>query len=387
MDIKKRFFNDPGVSYFLFGPRGTGKSTWLKMQYTEDVLYIDLLSPDLFRLYAARPERLNELIEGNPGIKLVIIDEIQKVPLLLDVVHQVIENDKKMRFILTGSSSRKLKRSGIDLLAGRAAYKTLHPFMATELKDDFNFENALRYGLLPLVYNSVNPLETLNAYIALYLNEEVKMEGLVRNIGDFSRFLEIISFSNGSILNKMEIARESQVGRKAVESYISVLEDILLAWKLPVFSKRAKRHLISHPKFYFFDAGVFRAIRPSGPLDSPHEIDGIALENLVLQHLMAWNAYSGNSNKLYYWRTKAGVEVDFIIYGSDNITAIEVKNAKSIRSNDLKGLKAFKNDYPETNCLFLYRGNEKLLKNGVLCIPCDLFLRNLIPGRKIEQSF
>ena len=387
MDIKKRFFNDPGVSYFLFGPRGTGKSTWLKMQYTEDVLYIDLLSPDLFRLYAARPERLNELIEGNPGIKLVIIDEIQKVPLLLDVVHQVIENDKKMRFILTGSSSRKLKRSGIDLLAGRAAYKTLHPFMATELKDDFNFENALRYGLLPLVYNSVNPSETLNAYIALYLNEEVKMEGLVRNIGDFSRFLEIISFSNGSILNKMEIARESQVGRKAVESYISVLEDILLAWKLPVFSKRAKRHLISHPKFYFFDAGVFRAIRPSGPLDSPHEIDGIALENLVLQHLMAWNAYSGNSNKLYYWRTKAGVEVDFIIYGSDNITAIEVKNAKSIRSNDLKGLKAFKNDYPETNCLFLYRGNEKLLKNGVLCIPCDLFLRNLIPGRKIEQPF
>lgn len=381
MEIKQRFFNDPGVSYFLFGPRGTGKSTWLKMQYAESVLYVDLLSPDLFRLYSARPERLKELIEGNPDKKIVIIDEIQKVPLLLDVVHQLIEQRKDLRFILTGSSSRKLKRTGIDLLAGRAAYKTLHPFMASELGDDFNLESALEYGMVPLVVNSVNPVETLNAYVALYLNEEVKMEGLVRNIGDFSRFLEIISFSNASILNNTEIARESQVGRKAVESYISVLEDILLAHKLPVFTKRAKRHLISHPKFYFFDVGVYRTLRPSGPLDSPHEINGIALENLILQHLMAWNAYHGNGNKLYYWRTKAGVEVDFIVYGSDTLIAIEVKNAKNIRSNDLKGLKAFKTDYPEAYCLFLYRGNEKLMKNGILCMPCDLFLKNLIPGK------
>ena len=385
MEIKKRYFNDPGVSYFLFGPRGTGKSTWLKMQYTKDVLYVDLLSPDLFRLYSARPERLKELIDGNPDKKIVIIDEIQKVPLLLDVVHQIIEQKKNIRFILTGSSSRKLKRTGIDLLAGRAAYKTLHPFMASELGDDFNFEKALQYGLVPLVINSANPIETLNAYITLYMNEEVKMEGLVRNISDFSRFLEIISFSNGSILNNTEIARESQVGRKAVEGYISILEDILLAHKLPVFTKRAKRLLISHPKFYFFDVGVFRTIRPSGPLDSPHEIDGIALENLILQHLMAWNAYHGNGNKLYYWRTKAGVEVDFIIYGSDTLAAIEVKNAKNIRSNDLKGLKTFKNDYPEANCIFLYRGNEKLLKNGILCMPCNLFLKNLTPGKMITN--
>ncbi|MCD4695741.1 MAG: DUF4143 domain-containing protein, partial [Bacteroidales bacterium] len=178
----------------------------------------------------------------------------------------------------------------------------------------------------------------------------------------------------------------SQVGRKTVESYISVLEDILLSYKLPVFTKRAKRQLISHPKFYFFDVGVYKVIRPSGPLDSPNEIDGIALENLVLQHLMAWNAYHGNGNKLYYWRTKAGVEVDFIIYGSDTLIAIEVKNAKNIRSNDLKGLKTFKNDYPEANCLFLYRGNEKLMKNGILCIPCNLFLKNLVPDKRIEQA-
>ena len=385
MEVVKRFFSDPGVSYFLFGPRGTGKSTWLKMQYTEDVLYLDLLSPDLFRLYSARPERLKELIDGNPDKEIVIVDEIQKVPLLLDVVHQIIEEKRNIRFVLTGSSSRKLKQTGVDLLAGRAAYKTLHPFMASELGDGFDFENALKYGLLPLVHSSANPVETLNAYVVLYLNEEIKMEGLVRNIGDFSRFLEIISFSNASIINTSEIARESQVGRKTVESYISVLEDILLSYKLPVFTKRAKRQLISHPKFYFFDVGVYKVIRPSGPLDSPHEIDGIALENLVLQHLMAWNAYHGNGNKLYYQRTKAGVEVDFVIYGLDTLTAIEVKNAKNIKSNDLKGLKTFKNDYPEANCLFLYRGNEKLKKNGILCMPCDLFLEGFIPGKDIKE--
>jgi predicted AAA+ superfamily ATPase len=255
--------------------------------------------------------------------------------------------------------------------------------MASELGDDFNLEYALQYGLIPLVVNSINPVETLNAYIALYLNEEVKMEGLVRNIGDFSRFLEIISFSNGSILNNTEIARESQVGRKAVEGYISILEDILLSYKLPVFTKRAKRHLISHPKFYFFDAGVYRTIRPSGPLDSTHEIDGIALENLVLQHLIAWNAYLGNGNKLFFWRTKAGIEVDFIIYGPDTLFAIEVKNSKNIRSNDLKGLKTFKTDYPESTCLFLYRGDEKLKVGDVLCIPCNSFLKNLVPGKRI----
>ncbi len=386
MEVKKRYFRDPGISYFLFGPRGTGKSTWLKMRYTKDVLYIDLLSPELFRQYTARPERLNELIEGNQYKGIVIIDEIQKVPMLLDVVHQIIESNKEIRFILTGSSSRKLKRTGVDLLAGRAAYKTLHAFMASELGDDFNFEKALRFGLLPLVYNSENPTETLNAYIALYLNEEVRMEGLVRNIGDFSRFLEIISFSNGSVLNNTEIARECHVGRKAVESYISILEDILLAHKLPVFTKRAKRQLISHRKFYFFDAGIFRMLRPSGPLDSPHEIDGIALENIVMQHLMAWNAYHGNDNKLYFWRTRAGLEVDFIVYGPDTLTAIEVKNSNNIRTSDLKGLKAFKNDYPEAKCLFLYRGEEKLLKNGILCMPCNLFLQNLVPGKGISES-
>lgn len=385
MEIKDRFLNDPNISFFLFGPRGTGKSTWLRMKYQSSALYLDLLSPELFRTYMAKPERLIELIEGNPDKKIVIIDEIQKVPSLLDIIHQIIEINKNTRFILTGSSSRKLKRTGVDLLAGRVVYKTLHPFMAKELGEDFSFDYAMKYGLVPLVTNSPNPYETLQAYITLYLNEEVKMEGLVRNIGDFSRFLEIISFSNGSILNLSDIARESQVGRKAVEGYISILEDILLAYKLPVFSKKAKRQLISHPKFYFFDAGVYRTIRPSGPLDNPHEIDGITLENLVMQHLVAWNAYSLNRNKLYYWRTKSGVEVDFVIYGAEIIAAIEVKNAKTIRSNDLKGLKAFLTDYPSASCFYVYRGHEKLKIDDILCLPVEYFLKNLIPDKNLSE--
>ena len=380
MEIKKRYFKDPGVSFFLFGPRGTGKSTWLKEHYKENAVFVDLLSPNLNRHYSARPERLNELVDGNPEKELFVIDEIQKVPELLDVVHQIMENKKNIRFVLTGSSARKLKHSAVDLLAGRAANKTFHPFMASELGSDFNLAKALKFGMVPLVYGSTNPLETLNAYVSLYINEEVRMEGLVRNIGNFSRFLEIISLSNGSILNMTGIARDSEVGRKAVEGYVSVLEDVLLAHKLPVFSKRAKRRLVAHPKFYFFDAGVYRALRPSGPLDSPHEIDGIALENLIMQHLTAWNAYSGNGSKLFYWRTKSGVEVDFVVYGENTLMAIEVKNSNIIKQADLKGLRAFKQDYPEADCLFLYRGTEKLLKNGVLCMPAHLFLQDLVPG-------
>ena len=369
----------PEVSYFLFGPRGTGNSTWLKEHYTGDAMFIDLLSPDLNRQYSARPERLKELVDGNPDKELFVLDEIQKVPELLDVVHQIMESRKNIRFVLTGSSARKLKRSGVDLLAGRAVKKTFHPFMASELEDDFNLEKALRFGLVPLVYGSANPHETINTYVSLYINEEVRMEGLVRNIGDFSRFLEIISFSNGSVINMNGIARDSRVGRKAVEGYVSVLEDVLLAHKLPVFSKRAKRQLVAHPKFYFFDAGVYRALRPSGPLDSPHEIDGIALENLVMQHLMAWNAYSKNNNKLFYWRTKSGVEVDFVIYGESILKAIEVKNSNNIKPSDLKGLRAFKEDYPEAECLFLYRGTDKLMKNGIFCMPVNDFLLDLVP--------
>lgn len=386
MEFVPRFFHKPVVSYFLFGPRGTGKSTFLKDAY-QNALYLDLLSPDIFRMYSARPERLKEVVAGHAEQRIVIIDEIQKIPDLLDVVHQLVESHQQLQFILTGSSSRKLKRSGVDLLAGRALFKTMHPFMASELRNEFHLDSALQYGLIPVIASSTVPKETLNAYIALYLREEVQMEGFVRKIGDFSRFLETMSFSQGSVLNLAEIARECQVGRKTVEGYLSVLEDLLLSFTLPVFSKRAKRHLTVHPKFYFFDVGVFRALRPAGPLDAPSEIDGVALETLVAQHLRAWNEYSGSRNTLYFWRTKAGREVDFVVYGEEGIYALEVKNTNSIRSNDLKNLQAFKEDYPQAELLLLYRGAERLKRDDVLCIPCEEFLRSVSPGKPLSRCY
>lgn len=385
MELKVRYFNDPGESFFLFGPRGTGKSTWLNTQF-KNALYIDLLSPQLFRLYSAKPERLTEYIDGNPDKNPIIIDEIQKVGSLLDVVHQILEEKRGKRFILTGSSSRKLKRTGVDLLAGRALLNTFHPFMASELGENFNLNDSLQLGMLPLVLNSQNPSEVLDAYVSLYLREEVQSEGLVRSVGSFARFLEAISFSHGGILNTSEAARECQVGRKTVEGYISILEDLLLSYTIPVFTKRAKRHLISHSKFYFFDAGVFRSLRPAGPLDSPHEADGRALEGLVLQHLKAWNAYSGNKNQLFFWRTKFGNEVDFVVYGPATIWAIEVKNSQSIRPKDLNGLRAFKEDYPKSIALLLYRGTERLKKGEILCMPCEEFLKGLKPGNDLLKN-
>lgn len=379
MELISRFFHNPAMSYFLFGPRGTGKSTFLKSAYP-NALYLDLLSPDVFRSYSARPERLREAVEGWAQQSPIIIDEIQKIPELLDVVHQLIESYPHLLFILTGSSSRKLKRSGVDLLAGRALLKRMHPFMASELgKEVFQLDRALHYGLVPVVVNSAAPRDTLEAYIALYLREEVQMEGFVRRIGDFSRFLETMSFSQGSVLNLAEIARECQVGRKTVEGYLSILEDLLLSFTLPVFSKRAKRHLTTHPKFYFFDVGVFRALRPAGPLDVPSEIDGAALETLVAQHLRAWNDYGGKRNTLYFWRTKAGREVDFVIYGEDGLYAIEVKNSQTIRPKDMKHLQAFKDDYPQARLLLIYRGYERLKRDDVLCMPCQEFFIHLLP--------
>ena len=376
----KRFFTPSEQSFFLFGPRGTGKSTWCRVSFP-DALYIDLLDPHTCRIYLSNPNRLRELIDGNPEKKSVIIDEVQRVPAVLPLVHKIIEEKRGIQFVITGSSSRKLKREGIDLLAGRAIMKVMHPFMAAELETAFSLESALEYGMVPLVVDSDNLNNVLKTYISLYIREEVQFEGLVRNVGDFARFLEAVSFSHGSVLNISNIARDCMVGRKTVESYINILTDLLIAWKIPVFTKRAKRNTVPHPKFYLFDSGVYKSLRPSGPLDRPEEIGGMALEGLVAQHLKAWIDYSHQDLALYYWRTKSGTEVDFIIYGAECFTAIEVKNSNRIRAGDLRGLKTFLKNYPEASALLLYRGNEKLKIDTILCVPCEEFLLQLLPGR------
>ncbi len=382
METIRRFLKDPLKSFFLLGPRGTGKSTWAQQTFPA-ALRVDLLDPSTFRSYSARPERLREIVLGSPKTRVVVIDEIQKVPALLPVVHALIEEKMGQHFVLTGSSARKLKRTGADLLAGRALLRTLHPFMAAELGSAFHFDRALREGLVPLVWDSDAPQESLNAYVALYLQEEVQQEGLVRNIGNFSRFLEAISYSHAALLNMSNVARECEVERKIVEGYVGILEDLLLAFRLSIFTRRAKRAITTHPKFYFFDVGVFRSLRPRGPLDSPSEVDGHALEGLVAQHLRAWIAYGASQKTLSFWRTRSGVEVDFVIYGPEGFWAIEVKNSARVRDEDLRGLRAFQEDYPESKALFLYRGRERLKRNGVLCLPCEEFLQQLHPDKSL----
>lgn len=374
----KRFLKPLNQSFFLFGPRGTGKSSWAGESF-KHALLLDFLDPETFRFYSAYPERLRELLAGNPGKKEIVLDEIQKVPQLLTVIHSLIEEHKGLRFIMTGSSSRKIKKSGADLLAGRALNVSMHPFMAGELGAGFSLEKALAVGTLPLVWFSESPEKTLKSYNALYLREEVQLEALVRNIASFARFMEAISFSHGSLLNVSSVARECGVERKTVEGYVRILEDLLLIFPVEVFGKRAKRKLVGHPKVYFFDTGVFSSLRPKGPLDRPEEIQGLALEGLVAQHLRAWIAYRGGENTLYYWRTKGGLEVDFVVYGEAGLFAIEVKNSEKVRSENLRALEAFKKDYPEAQCLLIYRGRERLKKGNVLCLPCEGFLRGLNP--------
>lgn len=373
----KRFLKEPNQSFFLLGPRGTGKSTWIRDHFKE-ALWIDLLLPQEMSYYSSRPERLIAVVEGSP-CKIIVIDEIQKIPELLGVVHYLIEQKKGYQFILTGSSARKLKRSGVDLLAGRALLKFMNPFIASELKSEFSLEKALRIGMLPIVWDNTDPQSVLNAYAALYLKEEVQAEGFVRNIGDFARFLEVISFSHGATLNLNNIARECGVQRTTISNYLQITEDMLLGSTVNVFTRKAKRELAAHPKFYLFDAGVYQSLRPRGPLDRPEEITGAALEGLVQQHLKAWIDFQTENHELSYWRTRSGSEVDFVLYGEKEFWGIEVKNSASISPKDLSALKSFGEDYPEAQLFFLYRGTRRVKEGRISCIPVEEFLLELKP--------
>jgi predicted AAA+ superfamily ATPase len=382
MELVNRFFYDFEQSYFLFGPRGTGKSSWTKMRYP-DARLIDFLQPDVVRFYQGYPERLRESVQALPDGTTVIIDEVQRVPEVLSVVHGLIEEKKGWRFVLTGSSSRKLKKTGIDLLAGRALSLEMHPFMASELGSQFSLEKSLIHGMLPIVLAAPDPSLVLSSYIGIYMREEVQAEGLVRKLDGFARFLEAVSFSHGQLLNVAAVAQECEVQRKTAEGFVSVLEDLLLAFRLPVFCKRARRATVRHSKFYLFDAGVFRSLRPKGPLDRSDEIAGAALEGLVAQHLRAWIAYGRTPMQLFFWRTHGGSEVDFVVYGEGCFFAVEVKHSKRIHSSDLRGLRAFGDEYPESERILLYQGKERHVIDGILCLPCEAFLKSLTPNQNL----
>lgn len=361
-------------SFFLFGPRGVGKTVWLRQQFP-NAPYFDLLDHHVYTLLLAAPQRLGDQIPAEHR-GWVVVDEVQRVPELLNEVHRLIET-RRLRFVLSGSSARKLRRKGVNLLAGRALTRYMHPLTAQELGKDFDLRCALRHGCMPLAWTSDKPEDYLRSYAATYLREEVQQEGLARNIAAFGRFLEAASFSQAAVLNMAAVARECAVAAKVVEDYFSILEDLLLAVRLPVFTKRARRRLVAHPKFYYFDAGVYQAIRPRGPLDAPEQIHGAALETLFLQQARAINDYRNLGYKFYYWRTATGDEVDFVLYGERGLRAFEVKMSQTVRPDDWRALLRFRADFPEAKTHLVYLGKRRWHERGVEILPVTDCLANL----------
>lgn len=362
-------------SFFLFGPRGTGKTSWLKANISGG-FFIDLLNQEVFFELLKNPHAIEAMIPKGFN-DWIIIDEVQKIPDLLNEVHRMIEN-YRYRFVLTGSSARTLKRKGTNLLAGRALYYNMFPLTALELGKDFDIRKSLQFGHLPTVYMSgIDPEKYLKTYIHVYLREEVMQEGLTRNAGAFARFLQIASFSQGSTLNITEIAREVSIERKTVEEYFQITEDLLLASRIPVFTKRAKRKTIAHSKFYFFDIGVYRALRPMGPFDLPEEVEGPVLESLVFQEIQAVNHYFELGYEIFFWRTVNQLEVDFVLYGPKGLIAIEVKRSKKVQESNLKAMRAFQKDYLKAKLYLFYGGANRLYFGDIKAIPIEEALKNL----------
>jgi predicted AAA+ superfamily ATPase len=381
-----RFLSSVEDSFFLFGPRGTGKTIWLRQTFPK-AFHIDLLSPSDAYTYIATPERLRETVLAQKS-KVVVIDEIQKVPELLNVIHGMMVDCPDLQFVMTGSSTCKLHQKGVNLLGGRAGIQTMHPFMAAELGDAFNFEYALQWGILPLIYGKPRPEAALKGYIGIYLNEEVKRERVSRRVDTFARFMEAAAFSHGGTPNMTSIASECFVSQPTVSNYFEILRDMLIAFSVPVFARRARRNLLVRDKFYFCDTGIYQAVRPCGFLAADSEsITGMALEGLVAQHLRAWCDYSAGNHKLYHWRTVSGVEIDFVLCGEKFFAAFEVKLSKTIREDHLRALKIFGKDYPEAQLCLLYGGSESRLIGNVLCLPCEEFLRNLSPNSLVPEAY
>jgi uncharacterized protein len=326
-------------SFFLFGSRSTGKTTLLNAQFPDREI-INLLKSSTYLPLAANPSLLEDIVKEQLKTgSVVIIDEIQKLPILLDEVHNLIESTSA-RFILTGSSGRKLKRSGVNLLAGRAWEADLFPLISAEIPD-FDFFRYLRYGGLPQVYSSGYPWEELGAYVDTYLREEINAEALVQNLPQFSRFLKTAAFSNTEQVNFANIANDSAVPVSTVRGYFEILADTFTGFLLESWRDSSKRKAVATPKFYFFDTGVANFLRGDDALPEGSAEFGKAFEQFIAMELRAWVSYNRNRMPLRYWRTRTGYEVDFLI-GDD--AAIEVKATRSVQDKHLKGLRALKEE-------------------------------------------
>jgi len=371
----------PGTeTFFLWGPRQTGKSTLLREAYG-DGPWIDLLKADEFRRYVARPELLRQELEAErPGRhSQIVIDEIQKVPALLDEVHWLIEN-RGLRFALCGSSARKVKRGAANLLGGRAMRYELHGLTAAEIGREFDLDRMLNHGYLPRIYGSDRPGRMLEAYVADYLKEEVAAESLVRDLPTFSNFLDVAALSDGELVNFSNVARECGVSSPTAKGHFQILEDTLLGRWLPAYRKRAKRRVIGAPKFYFVDVGVVNRLARRGELLAGSELYGKAFENWVFHELSAFSSYHQVDHSLAYWRLASGIEVDFIV--GDMRLAIEAKSGQRMTPDHLKGLRRLAEEHPgvERRVVVCREPKARRTDDGIDILPAATFVRRLWDG-------
>jgi predicted AAA+ superfamily ATPase len=364
-------------SLFLFGPRQTGKTTYLHDRYPH-ARFVDLLDARTFRELSARPELLRSSL--TPSETLVVIDEIQKLPALLDEVHLLIGRHKSLRFILTGSSARKLRQKSTNLLAGRALTVRLHPLVSPEVEFR-DLDKRLQLGGLPSVLTSAIPHEDLAAYVGTYLKEEIQAEGLTRQIESFSRFLEVAALCNGELLNFTQIASDAAVPSRTVQNYYRILEDTLLGYQLPPFRKTPTRKAVATAKFYFFDVGVAHALMGREAVRPRTSEYGRALEHLIFLELRAYLDYTRNRAVLTFWRTHTKHEVDFLV--GDRV-AIEVKAKEHVGEQDLRGVRTLAEELSLSRMIVvsseLWR---RKTDDHIEIVPVDEFLRELWAGKVI----
>lgn len=335
--------NELDMSVFLFGARQTGKSTLLRKAVSKAV-YIDLLDSDIRKLYRKRPAYLYDQLAGKDSSCVVIIDEIPEVPDLLNEVHRLI-SEFGIRFVLCGSSARKLKRKGYNTLGGRAFPCYFYPLVSAEIPD-LDIDRAVNNGMMPLHYPAKNATRLLASYVDVYLKEEIQAEALVRDLDNFERFLEVAALTDGEMVNYANIASDCGVSAKTVKEYFSILQDTLVGYTIPAYTKVMKRRLVQAPRFYFFDVGVANYLLHRQNLVRGTVEFGHAFEHWVIQEIIAYIGYTHNENRLSYWRTYTGIEVDAVI--GDARLAIEIKSVAEVLPKHLAGLKTFMEEHPDT---------------------------------------
>ena len=366
----------PDRSIFLFGPRGTGKSTWIGERFPGVTTYDLLDTGEALRL-TKEPQSLHAELVGLPAGSWVVIDEVQKVPSLLDEVHRLIEG-RGLRFVLSGSSARKLRRGGTNLLAGRAVTMSMFPFTSFELSHDFDLSEVLRHGTLPMAFIDAEPKEYLRAYAETYLDQEVRAEALTRNLGAFTRFLEIAARQNGQLTNATSIARDAGISRNTVQNHFEILVDTLLGFWLPPWRLKSATKQVQNRKFYLFDCGVVRALNGRLPYPpSPEEL-GALLETFILHELRAYLSYTRRHYPLHFWRNYDGAEVDVLCETSRGHVAIEIKASRRWDKRFHRGLRRVREELGEqTQCYGIYLGERAALFDDVHVLPVPEFLKKL----------